>query len=93
VSCIYTENALLQSKMSKSPILENLGPLAKAGIPILHLCGELDPYLKDQSRMAETRYRELGGSFTVSIVPNATHYPLSPSDPTEALNFITALAL
>jgi hypothetical protein len=46
VSCIYVENPLLRSKMAGAPLLESLAPLATAGIPVLHLCGELDPILK-----------------------------------------------
>src|ERR1700721_3021446 len=47
VSCIYGENPVLRSIMSgrqeeKQP-LDNLAPLAKAGVPILHVCGQLDP--------------------------------------------------
>jgi pimeloyl-ACP methyl ester carboxylesterase len=92
VSCIYTENAVMQSKMAKAPILDNLKPLASRGIPIYHHCGELDPYLKDHTRVAETRYRELGGNFTVTIQPGVAHYPLSPADPTAVVDFICALA-
>lgn len=90
VSCIYTENAVMQSKMGNASLLDNLTPLASAGIPILHLCGELDPHLKDQTQVAEKRYQQLGGNFTVIIQPGVAHYPLSPRDPKEIVNFITA---
>ena len=33
VSCIYAENPLLRSKMSKTPPLEGFTRLAKAGVP------------------------------------------------------------
>jgi hypothetical protein len=68
VSCIYSENPVLRSKMPKTPPLDNLAPLAKAGLPLLHVCGSLDPWLKDQTRMAEQGYREIGAKITI-IVP------------------------
>ncbi len=52
VSCIYAENPLLRSTMlgkqpaldnSKKPPLDNLEPLAKAGVPILHVCEQPGP--------------------------------------------------
>src|SRR5207245_1273238 len=61
VSCIYGENPVLRSLMSKNRPAENLAPLAKAHVPLLHVCGSLDPWLKDQTRVVEKRYQELGG--------------------------------
>jgi hypothetical protein len=43
VSCIYGENPRLHSSLAKTQPLDNLAPLAKAGVPILHVCGSLDP--------------------------------------------------
>jgi hypothetical protein len=43
VCCIYAENPILRSNLSKTPPLDNLAPLAKARVPILHVCGSLDP--------------------------------------------------
>jgi len=34
--------------MSKESLLDNLAPLAQAHVPILHLCGSLDPALADK---------------------------------------------
>ena len=39
VSAIYARNPVLRSKMSKTPVIDNLAPLAKAGVPILHDVG------------------------------------------------------
>ena len=47
---------------SKTQPIDNLAPLAKAGVPILHDCGSLDPWLKDNTRVVEKRYKELGGN-------------------------------
>src|SRR5262249_26384256 len=53
VSCVYAENPILRSKLSNPQPLDNLSPLAKADVPIIHVCGSLDPYLNDQTRTAE----------------------------------------
>ena len=89
VSCIYGENPILRSKMSKTPPLDNLAPLAKAGVPLLHVCGSLDPWLKDQTRVAEQRYRELGGQLTVIVKDGEGHYPLAPKNVEPVVEFIT----
>jgi hypothetical protein len=43
VSAIYARNPYLYSLMSQTQPIDNLAPLAKAGVPILHDCGSLDP--------------------------------------------------
>ncbi len=43
VSCIYGENPVLRCTMTKAQPLDNLAALAKAGVPVLHVCGSLDP--------------------------------------------------
>jgi hypothetical protein len=88
VSCIYARNPSLRSLMTKSPPIDNLAPLAKAGISILHDCGSLDPWLNDQTRVVEKRYKELGGPITVIIREGQGHFPLSPKDPTSVVDFI-----
>jgi hypothetical protein len=67
VSGIYARNPLMRSLMSKTPPIDNLAPLAKAGAPILQDCGSLDPWLKDQTRVVEKRYKELVGKITVLV--------------------------
>ncbi len=88
VSCIYAENPILRSKMSKTPPLDNLAPLAKAGVPLLHVCGSLDPGLDTQTRVVERRYKELGGQITVIVKEGEGHYPLAPKDAKPVLDFI-----
>ena len=53
--------------MTKAQPLDNLAALAKAGVPVLHVCGSLDPMYASQTREAEKRYKELGGSMTVIV--------------------------
>jgi pimeloyl-ACP methyl ester carboxylesterase len=88
VSCIYAENPILRSHMSKTQPLDNLAPLAKAGVPILHVCGSRDPWLDGQTRIADKRYRELGGPITVIVDDGKGHYPTAPRDPKPVVEFI-----
>ncbi|MDB6155303.1 MAG: hypothetical protein JWL90_3756 [Chthoniobacteraceae bacterium] len=92
VSCIYGENPFLRSFMSKLTLLDNLALLAKANVPILSVCGSLDPALKDQTRVLEKRYQELGGSITVILKEGEGHYPLAPKDPKAVVDFIAEKA-
>jgi pimeloyl-ACP methyl ester carboxylesterase len=92
VACIYGENPVLRSFMSKSPLLDNLAPLAKAGVPLLHVCGSLDPALDAHTRAVEKLYKELGGSITVIIKEGGGHYPLAPKDPKAVVDFIIGKA-
>jgi hypothetical protein len=88
VSCIYGENPVLRATMSKKPLLENVAPLAKTGVPIVHVCGELDPALESSTRAMEQKYKELGGRATVIIKPGVAHYPLAPADPAPVVELI-----
>jgi pimeloyl-ACP methyl ester carboxylesterase len=88
VSVIYARNPLMRSLMSKTQPIDNLAPLAKAGVPILHDCGSLDPWLKDQTRVVEKRYKELGGKITVLVTEGEGHFPVSRKDPKPVVDFI-----
>jgi len=92
VSCIYTENPSLRSNTAQLQPLDNLAPLAKAGVPILHVCGAEDPRLDSQTRVLEKRYTELGGKIKVLVQNGQGHYPLAPSDPKTVVDFITSNA-
>jgi pimeloyl-ACP methyl ester carboxylesterase len=89
VSCVYVENPILRSQMLRTPLLDSLAPLAKTGVPLLHVCGSLDPWLESQTRMLEKRYRELGGQIVVIIKEGEGHYPLAPRDTKPVVDFIT----
>jgi pimeloyl-ACP methyl ester carboxylesterase len=89
VACIYAENPVLRSKLATTPPLDNLAPLAKAGVPILHVCGSLDPWINNQTRVAEKRYQELGGQFAVIVNESEGHYPLAPKDVQPVIEFIS----
>ncbi|HZL35444.1 MAG TPA: hypothetical protein VFC78_09055 [Tepidisphaeraceae bacterium] len=94
VSCIYGVNPVLRSIMSgrrqKEQPLDNLAPLAKAGVPTLHVCGQLDPWLDRETRVAEKRYKEFGGQMTVIVKPGEGYFPVGPLDPKPVVDFIVA---
>ena len=88
VCCIYGENPILRCTMTKAQPLDNLTVLAKAGVPILHVCGGLDPMLQSQTRGAESRCKDLGADMTVIIQDGIGHYPTAPRDPSQVVDFI-----
>jgi len=99
VSCIYAENPVLRGTMvtkgtpdenAKVPHIDDLSPLVKAGVSILHVCGSLDPWLDRETRVAEKNYKKLGGNFKVIIRKGEGHFPLSPKDPKTVVDFIVA---
>lgn len=74
-------------KTKESPIYL-LEPLAKAGVPILSVCGDKDlavPY-EENDAILEKRYKELGGDITV-IIENKGHTH-GMKDPTPVLEYI-----
>jgi hypothetical protein len=88
VSCIYGENPIMHSNLSKTPMLEGLDILAKVGVPLISVCGSLDPGLKDNTRVIEKRYKKLGGQITVIIKKGEGHYPLAPQNPQPVVDLI-----
>jgi len=80
-----TDEEALKTKESPIDLLE---PLAKAGVPILMVCGDSDhavPY-EENDAILEQRYKALGGDITV-IVENKGHSH-GMNDPTPVLEFI-----
>ena len=92
VSCIYGENPIMHSNLSKIPLLDNLDILAKAGVPLMSVCGSLDPGLNDNTREIEKRYQAMGGRINVIIKPGEGHYPLAPRVPQAVVDFIVKSA-
>lgn len=70
--------------------VDNLGLLAKAGVPLLHVYGEADdvvPWQENTGVVAE-RYRALGGVITLIGKPGVGHHPHGLPDPTPVVEFI-----
>ena len=93
VSCIYAENPVMRNAMSVSSLVDNLSPLAKAGVPLVHVCGGVDPGLSDNSSAVATKYQALGGKITVIIKDGQGHYPLAPDDPPTVVDLLVKNSL
>lgn len=70
--------------------VDNLEPLARAKIPILHVCGATDDVvpIEENSLIVRDRYQAFGGSFTLISKPHCNHHPHSLKDPTRIVNFV-----
>jgi hypothetical protein len=93
VSCVYAENPRMYSALAKTQPLDNLAPLAKANVPLLHVYGSLDPWFKDNTLEVEKRYKKLGGKIQVIVKKGEGHYPLAPEDPAPIVDFITRVSM
>ncbi len=70
--------------------IDILEPLAKAKVPLLHVCGAVDttvPYAEN-SEIVKTRYEQMGGKIQVILKPSLGHHPHGMEDPTPILDFI-----
>lgn len=70
--------------------LDRIEPVAKAGIPIIAVCGDADkvvPYLENTAQL-EKRYKELGGNIEVILKPGVDHHPHSLKDPKPIVDFL-----
>ena len=73
----------------RNPI-DNLEPLAAAGIPLLHVCGDADesvPY-EENTTLLKDHYERLGGHIEVIVKHGVGHHPHSLVDPTPIVEFI-----
>lgn len=70
--------------------IDNLAPLAKAGIPIVHVVGDADEVVpvSENTAIAEERYLAAGGTFLVIHKPGVGHHPHSLKDPTPLVDFV-----
>lgn len=70
--------------------VDSLAPLAKAKIPLLHVCGDADDVVpfEENTKLLEQRYKELGGDIQVIVKPGIGHHPHSLKDPTPIVDFV-----
>ena len=70
--------------------VDSLEPLAKAKVPLLHVCGAADTVvpMAENSDIIEKRYTALGGSIKVISKPGVKHHPHSLKDPAPIVDFI-----
>ena len=67
--------AELEKQLAAHNPIDRLEPLAKAGIPILHIHGDADAVvpLDKNSQVVLDRYKALGGTMTLIVVPGKGH--------------------
>ena len=84
----FADDAAAQA-YTQNPV-DNLKPLADAHIPILCVCGDADKTVPvpENTGLAETRYKELGGTMQVILKPGVDHHPHSLKDPAPIVEFI-----
>ncbi len=70
--------------------IDGLEPLAKAGVPILNVCGAADDVvpMAENTNVLKERYEALGGAIQVISKPGIGHHPHSLKDPKEIVDFI-----
>ena len=78
---------------SGNPV-DNLKPLADAGVPLLHVYGDADEVVpcEENTELLAKRYRELGGNIQLIRKPGVKHHPHSLHDPTPIVEFIASAA-
>jgi pimeloyl-ACP methyl ester carboxylesterase len=71
--------------------IEALRPLAKAGVPILHVVGEADKGVppSENSVILVDRYKSLGGKAKLISEPGKGHHPHGLDNPKPIIDFIT----
>jgi len=70
--------------------VDNLAPLAKAKIPLLHVVGDADhvvPVAENTDVVAQ-RYKQLGGEITILHKPGVDHHPHGLDNPQPIVDFI-----
>lgn len=70
--------------------IDNLKPIAQAGIPIISVCGDSDQVVpfKDNMDVIRSRYLALGGMAEVIVKPGCDHHPHSLENPEPVVTFI-----
>jgi hypothetical protein len=83
VSCIYADNPAV----SRGSLMK-LDGLASNDVPLLHVCGSLDPLLGNHTCAIESLYQSLGGRISVMIKEGYGHHPHSLREPGPIADFI-----
>ena len=83
VSCIYADNP-----GSNPGVFMRLGDLARADVPVIEVCGSIDPLLGKNALAIEAMYQQYGGRISMMIKEGAGHHPHSLHDPKPLADFI-----
>ena len=76
-------------KFKGNPI-DGLAPLAKAGVRLIHVVGDVDTVVPvaENTQIVQERYKKLGGIIKVIHKPEIGHHPHSLKDPKPLLDYI-----
>ena len=83
VSCIYADNPGMEREG-----FQRLEDLARADVPVLQVCGTLDPLLGPYTSAIEAIYRQFGGRISMMIKEGYAHHPHSLRNPKPIADFI-----
>ena len=74
----------------RSNPIDTLPTLAKAGIALVHVVGDVDDVVPpaENGLLIEERYRQLGGTITFIHKPDCGHHPHGLENPAPIVNFI-----
>lgn len=74
--------------------IDNLAPLAKHHVPLLHVYGDADDVVPwdENTGIIAKRYRKLGGKIELIVKPGVKHHPHSLNDPRPIVEFIERYA-
>jgi len=78
-----------QAMAYRSNPIDRLEPLAKAGVPLLHVAGDVDVVvpIDENTRVVEKRYKQLGGKIAV-IVKRGVGHKHGLDDPAPIVRFV-----
>ncbi|MBS0262875.1 MAG: alpha/beta fold hydrolase [Planctomycetes bacterium] len=79
-----------QAREYKLNPVDHLAGLAKAKVPLLHVCGDADEVVpfEENTQLLAKRYRELGGPITVIAKAGVGHHPHSLQNPLPIVAFV-----
>ena len=75
--------------------MDRLEPLARAGLPLIHVVGDADDAVPvaENTAIVEERYRKLGGEMQVIHKPGVGHHPHGLDDCTPVVDWVKSHAL
>jgi pimeloyl-ACP methyl ester carboxylesterase len=79
-----------QAETWKGSPIDELEPIAKAKIPIIHVVGDADDVvpIADNTMILKERYEKLGGHVELIVKKGVGHHPHSLADPTPIVHYI-----
>jgi pimeloyl-ACP methyl ester carboxylesterase len=83
VTAIYADNTAADDES-----LRRLPELARAHVPLMLVCGTIDPILSLFTMTIESTYHQYGGRVSVMLKDGAGHHPHSLNDPQPLADFI-----